>query len=304
MPSTKLSQIDWVSIAPWTLLLQVPGVALGKPLLIGIVGSLLLGGWPSNLLELVQTDIITAWESDGGFESLSIGYLLAQGPRTWVASILWLIAWFMLGSSIVDHATRMLCQERETTLTRSLIMIPNRFFSLLGGLSLTLGSIVLLAGILWVLSWFGSLALVKPIYEVAWPLMAILLGLPLFLLILGFLVGWPLMLCAVVIDKSDAFDATSRMFAYLFQRLFSLLFYLLIAFAIGTLCHWILATLQLGTQFVLEPFTPSGEISWSNGVLSNLFEGFYFAYFFSASAAVYLMRRKRIDDQPIDEMEV
>lgn len=304
LESTKRSHIDWLTIAPWTMLLRVPGIAVGKPLLIGIAGSLLLGGWPTTFCELAETDLVSAWQSDGGFESLAFGDLIYRGPFAWVASLLWLAVWLMLGSAIIDHAARSLCSLPESSMVRSLNLIPSRFLTTLGGLSLTLAGIALLSGILWFAGWFGSFKFLQSIYQIAWPLLTILFGLPLLLLTVGGVIGWPLMLCAAVIDKSDTFDATSRTFAYLYQRIFDLVFLVIAASAVGILCHWILEALQMGLFFTMEPFAPIADTTWGKRVLSNFLEGFYFAYFFSASAAIYLLLRKRVDDQPIDEMAV
>ncbi len=304
LQSTNIGHVDWLSVAPWTLLFRVPGIVFGKPLLIGIVGSLLLGGWPTTFCELIQTDLASAWQTDGGFESLALGELIYQGPFAWVASLLWLSVWLMLGSAIIDHAARSLCGLSETSMGRSLNLIPSRFLTTLGGLSLTLGGVVLLTGILWLISWLGSFEFLQPVYQTAWPLLTILFGLPLLLITVGLVVGWPLMLCAAVIDKSDTFDATSRTFAYLYQRVFHLVYLILIAGAIGVVCHWILEALQTGLFFTMEPFDQTADITWGKRVLGNFLEGFYFAYFFTASAAIYLLLRKRVDDQPMDDMAV
>ena len=244
--------------------------------MIGIVGSLLLGGWPTTFCELLRTDLVAAWQSDGGFESLALGDVISKGPFAWIASLLWFAVWLMLGSAIIDHAARSLCGLSETSLAKSLNLIPSRFLTTLGGISLTLGGVVLFSVILWFTGWLGSFDFIQPIYETAWPLLAILLGLPLLLLLFGGLIGWPLMLCAAVIDKSDTFDATSRTFAYLYQRVFSLFLFVAVAGGVGMLCHWFIQALLTGILFTMEPFTPSEDISWGKKVAGNFLEGFYF----------------------------
>ncbi len=61
-----------------------------------------------------------------------------------------------------------------------------------------------------------------------WPFV-ILLGLLMAILLLGLLVGWPMMWATVSVEGTDAFDALSRSFAYTYHRPFRLLWYVLFA---------------------------------------------------------------------------
>ena len=60
----------------------------------------------------------------------------------------------------------------------------------------------------------------------AWPFV-LLLGLLMAILLLGALVGWPLMWATVSVEGTDAFDALSRSYAYTYQRPWRLLWYVL-----------------------------------------------------------------------------
>jgi hypothetical protein len=61
-----------------------------------------------------------------------------------------------------------------------------------------------------------------------WPFV-ILLGLMMAVLLLGALVGWPLMWATVSVEGTDAFDALSRSYAYVYHRPWRLLWYALFA---------------------------------------------------------------------------
>ena len=50
LQSTNIGHVDWLSVAPWTLLFRVPGIVIGKPLLIGIVGFATAGRLANDLL--------------------------------------------------------------------------------------------------------------------------------------------------------------------------------------------------------------------------------------------------------------
>ena len=59
-----------------------------------------------------------------------------------------------------------------------------------------------------------------------WPFV-ILLGLMMAVLLIGALVGWPLMWATVSVEGTDAFDALSRSYAYVYHRPWRLLWYAL-----------------------------------------------------------------------------
>jgi hypothetical protein len=59
-----------------------------------------------------------------------------------------------------------------------------------------------------------------------WPIV-ILLGLMMAVLLLGALAGWPLMWATVSVEGTDAFDALSRSYAYVYHRPWRLLWYAL-----------------------------------------------------------------------------
>jgi hypothetical protein len=62
-----------------------------------------------------------------------------------------------------------------------------------------------------------------------WPLV-LLVGLQMAILLIGALVGWPLMWATVAVEGTDAFDALSRSYAYTYQRPWRLLWY--VAFSV------------------------------------------------------------------------
>ena len=152
-----------------------------------------------------------------------------------------------------------------------------------------------------------------------WPLL-LLAGLLMALLLLGLAFGWPLMWATISTEGTDAFDALSRSYAYLFQRPLRVLFYAFIAAVLGWL-GWLLvvnfaagviwltdwaaawgcggvrmADIENGTQ------AGSGVIHfWVVGV-KFLAVGFRYGYFFTAAAAIYLLLRRDVDATETDEV--
>jgi hypothetical protein len=71
----------------------------------------------------------------------------------------------------------------------------------------------------------GALAFLAAL---VWPF-AILLGLMMAVLLIGALIGWPLMWATVSVEGTDAFDALSRSYAYVYHRPWRLLWYAIFA---------------------------------------------------------------------------
>jgi hypothetical protein len=80
---------------------------------------------------------------------------------------------------------------------------------------------------------------------IAWPFV-ILLGLMMAVLLIGALVGWPLMWATVSVEGTDAFDALSRSYAYVYHRPWRLLWYVLFSLF-----------LAIASMFVVKLFASS-----------------------------------------------
>jgi hypothetical protein len=94
-------------------------------------------------------------------------------------------------------------------------------------------------GVLMRLDFFAVLA------GLAWPF-TLMLGLLMAILLLGALIGWPLMWATISVEGTDAFDALSRSYAYTYQRPWRLLWYVLFA-----------ALLAAISMFVVKMFAAS-----------------------------------------------
>lgn len=132
--------------------------------------------------------------------------------------------------------------------------------------------------------------------------------------LLSLIICFPLSICAINVEKkADAFEGFSRSNAYLFQRpVVSVLIILglLIFGEVGAfLVYW---TVQLGWGIVSNTFlmaagNDANAIEWSSTVswlASNLVDAFRFSYFWSATAALYLILRRCVDDTELDEIEM
>ena len=132
--------------------------------------------------------------------------------------------------------------------------------------------------------------------------------------LLSLIICFPLSICAINVEKkADAFEGFSRSNAYLFQRpVVSVLIIvgLLVFGEVGAfLVYW---AVQLGWGMVSNTFlmaanSHASALEWNETVswlAANLVDAFRFSYFWSATAALYLVLRRSVDDTELDEMEM
>jgi hypothetical protein len=162
---------------------------------------------------------------------------------------------------------------------------------------------------------------------ILWPL-ALAAGFVMAILLLGLLFGWPLMWGTISTEGTDSFDALSRSYAYTFQRPLRYLFYAAVAAFIGAL-GWLLvqqfaagvvwlsywaAGFGLGEDGLKSimgtggaPLTGAAYVgAWLiwlfAGCVKLLAFGYFFSYFWSAAAAIYLLLRRDVDATEMDEV--
>jgi hypothetical protein len=177
------------------------------------------------------------------------------------------------------------------------------------------------------LAWFNIFALL----EAALWVLALLVGVAIAILAIGLALGWPLMVSTVATERTDAFDAISRGYAYVYQRPLHALFYVLVAGLLGLLVqtavtfvvgasldatHWAFSAGagEMRTEALLErpindersAFSSHEETSarmirfWDRG-LAMFAAVFPMAYLWPAAVAIYLLLRRQIDSTDIAE---
>jgi hypothetical protein len=116
------------------------------------------------------------------------------------------------------------------------------------------------------------------------------------LITIGFALGWPLMFAAVSTEGSDAFDAVSRAFSYVYQRPLQFVFY--------HFCNLVVYTLAVGLAYFVfcETVRQTGLVATNYNLLLFGFDAFAFAYFWSSSTVIYFLLRRSCDATPLDEV--
>jgi hypothetical protein len=160
-----------------------------------------------------------------------------------------------------------------------------------------------------------------------WPIV-LFIGLIEAILLAGLSVGWPLMYAAISAEGSDSFDALSRSYSYVYQRPLNYLMYALSAFVLGALGLIVVHLFAFGVEQLAfwsvswgsgverateamkaslgisaDPSTWGSNLFWFwHGVIRLIVLAFAFAFFWTASTAIYLLLRYDVDGAELDEV--
>lgn len=236
----------------------------------------------------------------------------------WAAAI-----WGLIGGAITRAVVVQLAREEAISLGSALRHASKRWKSYFAAPLFPLAAVAVVAipaifiGLLMQLSLlFGG---------ILWPFV-LLTGLIAAIMLVGLSVGWPLMHAAVSCEGSDSFDALSRSYSYVYQRPIHYLFYAvtatilgalglfvvsLFAEAVQTLAAWS-ASWGSGSELMLQALNKStkhsGADAWGAwliwfwaGFIDVIVLGFAFAFFWTASTAIYLLLRHDVDGAELDE---
>ncbi len=131
---------------------------------------------------------------------------------------------------------------------------------------------------------------------------------------LSSLVCFPLSVCAIAAEKkADAFEGFSRSNAYFFQRPVVLALCMLLLLGIGlvgeqivfwtvTLGWWLVRSAYLFTGGQVQPAS-NLFIGSGNWLSLALIAAYWFSFFWSATAAAYLILRKAVDNAELDVLD-
>ncbi len=132
--------------------------------------------------------------------------------------------------------------------------------------------------------------------------------------VLSALICFPLSVCAICIEKkADAFEGFSRSNAYFFQRPVVFVLCWIALAVVGVvgeqIVYW---TISSGWWLIREAFrmaaapglnTAEHYLTAGNWLAATLIAAYWFSFFWSATAAVYLVIRKSVDNCELDQME-
>jgi hypothetical protein len=226
--------------------------------------------------------------------------------------------WSFVGGCLTRRSVIELGTKMTATWLECFRMILKRWQSIAWSVTMPSGLIVMIAVFPLLLGWLSNIPAIGP-----W--LAGLLMIPVVFLCIGIgwcaaitLFGFPLSVCAIVTEKgADAYDGISRSAAYTFQRPLTLVLCVLAAEFLskvgGTLLSIVLTTgfrvveaaFDIGSFTSLRDF----ESMWGpilRGIVPLLLAAYGLSYFWTASAATYLILRKDVDHAEFDlvDMEI
>ncbi|MCI0492442.1 MAG: hypothetical protein L0Z07_05865 [Planctomycetes bacterium] len=167
-----------------------------------------------------------------------------------------LLVWGLIGGAITRIAALKFARDEALGFTESLRQAAAKLWSYCAAPLIALAGAAVFAVQLMLLGLLMHVDLLAMLVALAWPFV-LLLGLLMAILLIGALVGWPLMWATVSVEGTDAFDALSRSYAYVYQRPLRLLWYVFFAALLAAL-----------SMFVVKAFAASAialgdwSISW------------------------------------------
>lgn len=158
--------------------------------------------------------------------------------------VVWeLVVWGVFGGAITRVAALKFTRDEAPGMTAMLKHAASKLPSYSLPPLLALAGAALFAGQLVVVGLLMRVGLFALLAALVWPFV-LMLGLLMAILLLGALVGWPLMWATIGVEGTDAFDAISRSYAYTYQRPWRLLWYVTFV-----------AVLAVVSMFVVRVFT-------------------------------------------------
>lgn len=174
--------------------------------------------------------------------------------------LLWTLAvWSWLGGAIARIAVVRLGRDEGIGLKSALTFATRRFLAFFApplyplALLLVLALLGVLPGLLARLDWGASLV------SLFW-FVGIAVSMVFTIVILGVLVGWPLMVVTTAAEGTDSLDGLARGFAYSFQRPINYAMYLIVSIVFSILC---VAVAALVANLVLD--LTYWSMSWGAG---------------------------------------
>ncbi|NBW95807.1 MAG: hypothetical protein EBR28_03515 [Planctomycetia bacterium] len=245
-----------------------------------------------------------------------------------LARIAWFVlVWSIFGTAITRHVALKLVGEEAPGILGGVLYGARKWvagfnsvaFVLLGIVALSVPGALL--GLLMRSEWGLAVA------GALWPL--VLAGaVVLAILAIGLVVGWPLMVAAIGVERGDSFQAISTAFSYVYQRPLHYAFYAFVALVVAlpacaaaglladatsTLALWA-ASFGMGherTIAVLDGLRDAPDGSWGiralafwTGGLRTLLGSFGWGYFWSIATAAYVLLRHDVDGTELDEVVI
>ena len=227
---------------------------------------------------------------------------------------LWLAGWTLLAGGLISRMAALeVTQHHEASLRSAVGYVFRHAISYLGGPLTVVCGFLFFAALNALLGVIGCIPGMGPyLIWLGWPL-ALVSGVFLAMLVVGFTISWPLMICTTSTEGTDPFDGLSRSYNYLFVRPWYALFLMLLLLMYGGLLLYfvegmVLLTWQITVSTVAMggglAALPDGWLSFWKSLLGSIPLAFAVSLFWTAMTIVYLLLRKSEDSTPLDVVDM
>jgi len=344
-----LREISWHECFPWLMLFRTPFIAFYlRVLLLAYLGvcTMNFGGWLGQKLFLssgnapvamyahqaeiatfpspissVDEPISTVWnEVSAPFRSIFYAPFSIRQLALSLFFALWICAtWAFFGGAICRIAALELAISDRCGLKAAVIHGLKKFVAyFLSPVFPMIGVFGLLFGIL-VFGWINWIGVWASVLTGIFGFIAVIFAVIISLLLVPLLAGWPLMWGTISCERSDHFDALSRSYAYVTQRPFHYLGYLLVGAFCGVVGLYVATLLENVASHVLMTGLLWGQGTehttqiWSHSVAGPIWRFWFdaigmfstaysYAFLFCIAAGFYLLLRRDVDQAEIDEI--
>jgi hypothetical protein len=256
--------------------------------------------------------------------------------RPWFGLLLdglWSVAvWALFGGAIARIAALYLTYGEMIGPVTALKAAARRWPSTAGAPLLALLALLITALPLVLAGWLASFDIIALLEAALW-ILVLLGGVAVAVLAIGLALGWPMMWSTLAVDRTDAFDAIGRAYAYVYQRPLHAVFYIVVAGALGLLCQAAVSLLvdssldatrwafsagageERAAELVdhtIDPqvsaFTSPEETSgrmirlWTRA-LAMFAAAFPMAYLWPSAVGIYLLMRRQIDSTDLSHVK-
>lgn len=321
-PDVAVRSVDFVRTFPWLRLGRAVGIAVApQQVAIGLAVALLLAVLQLTVFTTAEPRPVLIVTFAGLTVSLSDlvrpvwdviqPLLLIRLPNSWATlrlleTLAVFVVWTLAGVALCRCAAVQFCREESPSLRGSVQWSAARMLGSLTAIVTPLGGAAVLLAIAAVIAIPSAMPGAGLIWmQVAAPVQFVLGIAAGFILVLLPLL-WPLMVAAVAVDSSDAFDAFSRSFSLVTSRLWSTLGLLLMAAVSGLVVtlafRWLL---EAGIAAVVwaAAWTTTEVTTTRTAVVLHWwrevgYRGLCGSLFWTHTTIIYLFLRELVDAVP------
>ena len=185
-----------------------------------------LGGRVQAAWSLITLPISPLFESGQSWQ---------QHAFVW-SQLLWaIVVWSVIGGALARMAALQFAADARTSVRTAVKFSLRWLFYYLTAPLLPFIGIGFLGVLIMIGGLIGRVPVAGELFVGLFWLTTLLIGLGMSLIVLGVIVGWPLMISAISTEGSDGFDGLSRAYSYLFNKPWHYLWYAIVAFVYGVI---------------------------------------------------------------------